>query len=41
MCEVAPELKYHSLAYGEVSDVVLKAEARAVESQEGRLAIGL
>jgi hypothetical protein len=26
MCEVALELKYNSLAYGRVSDVVLKVE---------------
>ena len=40
MCEVAPETKYYSLDRGGVSDVVLKAEARADGSQ-GRPAIGL
>ena len=41
MCEVAPESKYHSLDVGGVSDVVLKAEVRAVGSPEGRPATGL
>jgi hypothetical protein len=41
MSEVAPESKYHSFDGGGVSVVVLKAEARALGSQEGTPATGL
>lgn len=41
MWEVAPESKYQSPDEGGVRDVVLKAEASAVGSQEGRPATGL
>ena len=41
MWEVAPESKYQSLDGGGVRDVVLKAEASVVGSQEGRPATGL
>jgi S-adenosylmethionine/arginine decarboxylase-like enzyme len=41
MCEVAPDSKYHSFDSSGVSVVVLKAEARALGSQEGRPATGL